>query len=193
MKRKVAKVCLILFSMVVIFLPITIINHYKTESEIKQSLPQKIEQSKEIQADDEKKLIQHELQQEEKIKEYKKQITKIKSHNEEIKEQGKEILFTISFYTSLPEENGGYANLNCLGQHLQYGMVANNYWKLGREIYLPEFDNLQTFKVADHGGKDFYCCNRIDIFVPQRNGESKEEYKHRVWNMGIKQVRGYIK
>ena len=96
--------------------------------------------------------------------------------------------FTVTYYTDLPSENGGYTT-NAYGQKLQKGMVASNYYKKGTKIYL---DGIGEVTVADKGGSAFNKDNRLDIFVPRNAGESDSAYLKRVNAMGKKTVNGSI-
>lgn len=96
--------------------------------------------------------------------------------------------FTLTYYTNLPSENGGYTK-TCEGKPLEYLMVASNYYPLGTKIYL---EGVGTVVVSDRGGKHFNNSNRLDVFIPRNSGESSRQYLKRVNNMGKKTVRGYI-
>lgn len=102
---------------------------------------------------------------------------------------GDEIDIVLTFYTSLAEENGGYAGINCTGGKLTPGMVANNVLPLGTEIYTSEFG---TLTVADRGGNNFDTIHRLDVFIARNDGESDWEYKKRVNNMGKVKIKGYM-
>jgi len=96
--------------------------------------------------------------------------------------------FSLSFYTNLPEENGGYTG-NCHGQPLKHGMVASNVIKQGTKILLPKYG---IMTVADRGGKDFNNSNRLDVLIERNEGESNSQYLKRVNNLGRPKVIGYI-
>ena len=98
--------------------------------------------------------------------------------------------FTLTFYTDLSCENSSAGAVNCLGQKLSQGMVANNKLPLGTKIYLEGYGN---YYVADKGGSSFNNNYHLDVFVPRNGGESNSQYKKRVNNMGIKKVKGYIR
>ena len=69
-------------------------------------------------------------------------------------------------------------------------MVANNNLPLGTKIYVKGH-GVKT--VEDRGSqKHFAELNRIDIFVPRREGETDEAYYKRVNNLGRKKLKGYI-
>jgi 3D (Asp-Asp-Asp) domain-containing protein len=123
-------------------------------------------------------------QNEEKLKEQKKQ--------EEISGRGltgevEEIDFILSFYSSLPEENGN-CTVTCTGQPLRYGIVASNVYPLGTKIYLEGYG---LFTVADRGGSHFNNYNRLDVLIPPKY-EGEPNYKQRVNNMGKPHVKGYV-
>lgn len=102
---------------------------------------------------------------------------------------GYETDITLTFYTSLAEENSGYVGINCTGGKLIPGMVANNVLPLGTKIYTSEFG---TLTVADRGGNNFDTIHRLDVFIARNIGESDRDYKKRVNNMGKVKVKGYI-
>lgn len=98
--------------------------------------------------------------------------------------------FKVSFYTALPEENGGYEQLaNGQSIHTATNVVASNYYPLGTKIYLEGWG---VMTVADRGGPHFNSSDRLDILVPRRNGESKQDYKARAMKLGRQTISGYI-
>lgn len=97
--------------------------------------------------------------------------------------------FRLSFYTNLPSENGGYT-ITASGKSLRYGMAASNYYSIGKDIYL---EGMGTFTVEDRGGPNFNNSTRLDILIPRKSGESNSTYLRRVNNMGLKNVKGYVK
>lgn len=101
---------------------------------------------------------------------------------------GSYVNFTLSFYTDLPEENGGYT-VTATGDPLIYGCVASNYYPLGTEIYLEGWG---SFFVGDRGGSDFSSGSRLDVFIPRNSGESNSAYYSRVNNLGKPSVGGYV-
>ena len=107
---------------------------------------------------------------------------------EEEKNRIEWIEFELTFYTSLPSENGGYT-VTCLGEELKYGMVANNVLDLGTKIYLEGWG---TFTNSDRGGSNFNTIHRLDVLIERNYGESDSEYLKRVNNMGRVKVMGYI-
>lgn len=102
---------------------------------------------------------------------------------------GTETDITLTFYTSLSEENGGYTDINCTGAKLTPGTVANNVLPLGTKIYTNEFG---TLTVLDRGGDNFDTIHRLDVFIPRNDEESDWAYKKRVNDMGKVKVKGYI-
>lgn len=98
------------------------------------------------------------------------------------------IKFTLTFYTSLPEENGGHT-VTCRGEKLRYGMVASNVYHLGTKIKIK---GLGTFTVSDRGGANFNSPNRLDVLIERNGGESDADYLNRVNNMGKLVRTGYI-
>lgn len=107
---------------------------------------------------------------------------------EEEKSKIEWIEFELTFYTSLPSENGGYT-VTCLGEELKYGMVANNVLDLGTEIYLEGWG---TFTNSDRGGSNFDIIHRLDVLIERNYGESDSDYLKRVNKMGRVKVMGYI-
>lgn len=102
----------------------------------------------------------------------------------------KEISFKLSFYTTLPEHNGGYTK-TASGESIAglKNVVASNYYPLGTKIYLEGFG---TVRVADRGGSDFNSSLRLDVLIQRKSGESNAEYAARVWDMGRQTISGYI-
>lgn len=123
-----------------------------------------------------------------KIQEKDKQIEQLKKEKEELtKKRGRIQEFILTFYTTLPQENGGYTT-TCNGEIPRHGMVASNYYPQGTKIKI----NGKIFTVADRGGKSFNKPNRLDVVVERKSGESDSEYLKRVRHLGKKKVTGYI-
>ncbi len=98
--------------------------------------------------------------------------------------------FYLSFYTSLPNENGGYTHMaNGAPINTARDVVASNVYKLGTKIYLEGY-GIKT--VADRGGSNFNNSNRLDVLIPRKSGENDHNYYVRVNNMGRPAARGYI-
>jgi 3D (Asp-Asp-Asp) domain-containing protein len=102
---------------------------------------------------------------------------------------------TLSFYTTLPKENGNHI-VTCQGIPLKYldDAVASNFYPLGTRIYLEKFGEVT---VLDHGGRDFNNSNRLDVLVQRDkkdNGkwEDDDEYFRRVNKMGRIKVKAWI-
>ena len=141
----------------------------------------------------EKKRIEEERQKElarkaeqKKLQEIKKKELKTKEDKVERVNRGR--TFTLTFYTDLPEENGGYT-VTCEGKKLRAGMVASNYYKLGTKIKL---DGYGTVTVSDRGSSRFDNPSRLDVLVPRKKGESSSQYLKRVNKMGKVEVKGKV-
>lgn len=106
-----------------------------------------------------------------------------------------EVLFTLSFYTTLAKENGGYTVTN-KGRPLKglEDAVASNVYPTNTKIYLEKFGEVT---VLDTGGKDFNRSDRLDVLIQRdkkENGqlESDYEYERRVNKMGYVKVTGWV-
>ena len=100
--------------------------------------------------------------------------------------------FNLTFYTSLPIENGGYANMACGGKIVDVKeviYVANNVYPCGTKIYLEGYG---VMTVKDRGGKSFNSKTRLDVLIPRNAGESDSAYFRRVNDKGRPSVRGYV-
>ena len=103
-----------------------------------------------------------------------------------------EVKIEATFYTSLPEENGGeqYAGMNALGGKLHTGSLAvPKEIPLGTEFIidgLPSAVGTNNFKADDRGGaiKMKGDTVRVDVFVARLNGESDSQYNKRVNDLG---------
>ncbi|MBM7836486.1 hypothetical protein [Clostridium sardiniense] len=124
------------------------------------------------------------------VKQEKERLKYIEEQEQLKKEKDidRKVEFTLSFYTSLPEENGGHT-VTCKGEKLKYGMVASNVYKLGTKISLKDYG---VFTVSDRGGSNFNSPNRLDVLIERNGGENDTEYLNRVNNMGKYTVTGYI-
>lgn len=100
-----------------------------------------------------------------------------------------EIECKLSFYTSLARENSGFENLTASGSSLYPGVIANNMYPFGTDIYIEGFGVCQ---VMDRGGKGLSTYNNFDVYIPRNYGENDLDYYNRVNDMGIKPVKGYI-
>ena len=124
-----------------------------------------------------------ELSEEEKELEYWGEIT------------GKEVIkvtkieCSLSFYTSLTEENGGYANLTASGKELNSMTIANNFYDFGQEIYIEGY-GLKI--IEDRGCSNFNNWSTFDVHIPRNYGETDEEYYKRTNNLGRNYTIGYV-
>lgn len=107
-----------------------------------------------------------------------------------------EVEFILSFYTTLPRENGGHT-VTCTGKPLKNldDAVASNVYPINTEIYLEKYGDV---RVLDTGGRDFDSYNRLDVLIQRDkkdNGkwESDDEYLRRVNKMGHVKVKGWVK
>lgn len=119
----------------------------------------------------------------------KKSTTKKTSSNSSSDSKKNWKTFTLSFYTNLPSENGGWS-ITASGQSLKYGMAASNYYSIGKKIQLEGWGE---FTIEDRGGSNFNNSTRLDIFIPRKSGESNSTYLNRVNKMGHQSVKGYVK
>lgn len=98
--------------------------------------------------------------------------------------------FHLSFYSTLPEENGGYSNMaNGQSIHGASMVVASNYYPIGTKIYLEGWG---TMTVSDRGGSDFNSSSRLDVLIQRNSGESTSSYKARIRALGRRTVSGKI-
>ncbi|PKK38747.1 hypothetical protein ABB02_02053 [Clostridiaceae bacterium JG1575] len=96
--------------------------------------------------------------------------------------------FQLTFYTDLPEENGGWT-ITATGDALTYGVIASNVYPLYSKIELQGFG---VMTVLDRGGYEFFSSHRLDVFIPRRSGETNAQYYYRVNQMGRRTVRGRV-
>ena len=141
-----------------------------------------------------KDVVQEELDrlEEERVKkeEAERMATEEKKRQEQERKSSLNKIFKLSFYTTLPEENGGYTNM-ANGKPIvgAYNVVASNYYPLGTKIYLEGFG---TMVVSDRGGSAFNSSDRLDVLIQRREGESVANYKARVRKLGRQQISGKI-
>lgn len=108
----------------------------------------------------------------------------------------------VSYYTSLPEENGvNYGGRNAVGGYLsstsiaiprngiiKYGMTVE-FESLG-ETYMKDYNGQYLTRIADDCGSPKHIrvredgVYRMDIYCPKFSYESDEQYKARVNNYG---------
>lgn len=98
---------------------------------------------------------------------------------------GMPITLKLSFYGGGAEENGGYAGIDASGNKLVAGTVASNVYPMGTKFMW----NGQVFTVRDRGGSHFDDYNRLDVFVPRRSGETKDQYDRRISTYGRQTVK----
>ena len=124
------------------------------------------------------------------VKDYQEKLRLRREEEKKKQAHSNSILFELTFYTSLPEENGGYG-LMANGQSVEtaQNVVASNFYKLGTKINLEGFG---IVTVSDRGGSSFNKSTRLDVLVPRKPGESKTEYRQRVLAMGRRKVYGTI-
>lgn len=101
---------------------------------------------------------------------------------------GKKMTFKLSFYSNLPEDNGGYTN-TASGAPLEYGVVASNVYPFGTKIYVEGYGMMT---VKDRGGSHFNDPTRLDVYIPPKSGESKSDYKKRLLQLGRQTKQGTI-
>lgn len=160
-------------------------NLNQLENKEKQLEKQINQLSKELKEKD-KKLLKA-IEKLQKQEEERKRLEEQKRKEEEKEKNSRKKEFILTFYTTLPEENGGYTT-TCRGEKLKEGTVASNYYSLDTKI---KIDNI-VFTVSDRGGKSFNKDNRLDVLVERKPGESDYNYKTRVNNLGKIKVTGYI-
>lgn len=125
----------------------------------------------------------------------KKELHKISKEKEELqkqkedmkKELARRVNFELTYYTDLPQENGGYTKTK-YQTPLRYGVVASNHYARGTKIKIGG----QVFTVEDTGSSEFNSPNRLDVLVERQPGESDDQYLNRVNNIGRTQVKGVI-
>lgn len=101
--------------------------------------------------------------------------------------RGTAVTMTLTFYGDFAHENGGYAGIDAQGNKLVAGTVASNVYSFGTKFSMDG----QVFTVRDRGGSNFNSSNRLDVFVPRRQGESNSAYARRISNYGRKTVTMY--
>jgi 3D (Asp-Asp-Asp) domain-containing protein len=102
----------------------------------------------------------------------------------------KTINFELTFFTTLPQHNGGWT-VTSTGKKLVglKNTVASNYYPLGTKIFL---EGIGEVTVRDRGGPNFNSPKRLDVLVQRKSGESNSAYTKRVWAMGRQKVKGYL-
>lgn len=103
------------------------------------------------------------------------------------KELARTVNFELTYYTDLPEENGGYT-ITSSQTPLRHGVVASNHYPVGTKISI----NGTVYTVEDTGSSEFDSPHRLDVLVERQPGESDHQYKKRVNDKGRVQVKGRI-
>lgn len=194
MNRTIKKLVFISLSVIMSLAPIKTINceTVQTQKLSEQKLVKECKRKKAIKEKKDKirKEIKEKNDKREKEKRKKKAKLKelSKASNKRVIGYTK-IKVTLSYYTSLASENGGYANMTASGVKPQYGCIANNSLPFGTNIYIKGLGN---FEVQDRGCSNFNNIYRYDVFIPRKYGESDSEYFNRVNNMGKDTVTAYI-
>ncbi len=101
---------------------------------------------------------------------------------------GTPITLTLTFYGDGADENGGYEGITAYGQKLSGGFAASNHYARGTKFILTTG---QTLNVQDRGGSSFNDPNRLDVFVPRKDGETSKDYKERLKLYGVRKVKAY--
>lgn len=124
----------------------------------------------------------------EEIENLKNSVEDLKSENDKLKKELSKVRnFEITYYTSLPVENGGYTT-TASQTELRHGVIASNHYPIGTKIQLGN----DVYTVEDTGGSEFDSPHRLDVLIERKAGESDDEYLERVNDMGRKQVKGKI-
>lgn len=111
--------------------------------------------------------------------------------SESVMEEGEyatEMTFNLSFYSNIPRHNGGYSK-TASGKTLAYGMAANNVLPIGTKIYLEGWG---VVTIEDRGGSGFNTVNRLDLFIPPKEGETESQYIARLRQLGRQTAKGTI-
>ena len=96
----------------------------------------------------------------------------------------------ISFYSSLPCENGIYGLKTASGVDMQENTVANNFLPFFTNVYIEGYGMKE---VHDTGSpKYFNTYDKFDIYVPRNPGENDSDYYKRVNDMGRQVKKAYI-
>lgn len=147
-----------------------------------------------VNAQTEKKIInKHKPKEIKKVKKIKKKTKKEKELEYWTKVTGRKVINVtkikcqLSFYTDLECENSSYGAVDCQGNKLTYGTIANNSYPLNTKIYIK---NYGLMSINDRGKR--LHSNNFDVFMPRKNNEGSNEYYKRINNMGVKTRDGYI-
>ncbi len=102
---------------------------------------------------------------------------------------GEEKTFNVSFYTNLPTDENSSTRLTPNGEALKFGMVASNNFEIGTKILL---EGHGVYTVQDTSIDGLNSEEDIAIFIPQKSGESSEDYKKRVEGYNKETIKGKI-
>lgn len=98
----------------------------------------------------------------------------------------------LTFYTSLACENGGWENITTSGKALTSGFVASGSSIPLGTTYETEYGRFVVEDRMSEAHANDSRGTRLDVFVDRQSGESDEEYKRRVNNMGVKVVKANL-
>ena len=122
------------------------------------------------------------------IEDLKNNIKSLEEDKEKLKKElANTVNLELTYYTTLPCENGGYTT-TAIQTRLRHGVIASNYYPIGTKILIEG----TVYTVEDRGSSNFDGPNRLDVLVERRSGEYDSEYLKRVNNMGRKKVKGRI-
>lgn len=122
------------------------------------------------------------------LDEINKELDDIKKENDKLREElSHTVDLELTYYTTLPQENGGYTTTS-IQTKLRHGVVASNYYPIGTKILI---DNV-VYTVEDRGSSAFDSPHRLDVLVEKNAGETNSEYLERINNMGRKKTKGKI-
>lgn len=102
------------------------------------------------------------------------------NNNANSQAKGKAIVMSLSFYSEL-------SGICADGSKISYGAIASNVYPLGTKFLI----NGEVFTVRDRGGPHFNSYNRLDVFIPRKNGESNTDYRNRLLKLGRQTVTVY--
>lgn len=107
----------------------------------------------------------------------------------------KSVNVVVTFYTSLPSENGGYTGMNAVDGKLGVGsLAAPKDIPFGTTFVidgLPADTQTNTFVVDDRGGAIKWIDSntmKLDVYISRKQGENDSEYYRRVNNLGVYRV-----
>lgn len=136
------------------------------------------------------------------IEDYKKELEETKKElvlskqvngkTSNIQGEYKSVNVVVTFYTSLPSENGGNTGMNAINGMLKVGSLsAPKDIPFGTTFIiegLPADTQTNTFVVDDRGGAIKWIDSntmKLDVYISRKQGESDSEYYKRVNNLGV--------